>query len=80
MLEAAATPSLTALRSLRQELAGLEKVLRNHAKKEPVCHTLKTMPGVGLVVALTVMAAIDDPDRFRSSRSRLSSMLLASPR
>jgi transposase len=53
---------------LRQELVGLEKTLRNLAKEDPVCHTLMTMPGVGPIVALTVKAAIDDPDRFRSSK------------
>ena len=68
MLEAAANPILASRRMLRQELAGLEKLLRNHAKNDPVCHTLMTMPGVGPVVALTVKAAIDDSDRFRSSK------------
>lgn len=67
-LETAANPILASRRMLRQELAGLEKVLRNHAKEDPVCPTLMTMPGVGPVVALTVLAAIDDPDRFHSSR------------
>jgi len=43
MLEAAANPILAARRALRQELAGLEKVLRNHAKEDPVCRTLMTM-------------------------------------
>jgi len=68
MLEAAANPILAARRALRQELAGLEKILRNHAKEDPVCRTLMTMPGVGTLVALTVKAAIDDPERFRSSK------------
>lgn len=68
MLEAAANPILASQRMLRQELASLEKLLRSHAKEDPVCHRLMTMPGVGPVVALTVKAAIDDPDRFRSSK------------
>ncbi|ARU01884.1 IS110 family transposase [Yoonia vestfoldensis] len=68
MLEAAATPILASRRMLRQELASLEKLLRNHAKEDPVCHSLMTMPGVGPVVALTVKASIDDPERFRSSK------------
>jgi transposase len=68
MLVAAATPILASRRMLRQELAGLEKVLRNHAKEDKVCHTLMTMPGVGPVVALTVKAAVDDPERFLSSK------------
>lgn len=68
MLEAAARPILTVRSVLRQELAGLEKVLRNHAKTDPVCRQLMTMPGVGALVALTFKSSIDDPDRFRSSR------------
>jgi transposase len=68
MLEAAAHPILAARRMLRQELASLEKLLRSHAKEDRVCHTLMTMPGVGALIALTVKAAIDDPDRFRSSK------------
>jgi len=68
MLEAAANPILTARRVLRQELASLEKALRDHAKEDQICRKLMTMPGVGAVVALTVKAAIDDPARFRSSK------------
>jgi len=68
MLEAAANPILNARRALRQELAGVEKLLRDHAKSDRVCRQLMTMPGVGYRVALTVKAAIDDPERFRSSR------------
>lgn len=43
MLEAAANPILTARRAMRQELAGLEKLLRDHAKSDPVCRQLMTM-------------------------------------
>lgn len=68
MLEAAANPILSALRALRQELTGVEKLLRDHAKADPVCRQLMTMPGVGVLVALTFKAAIDDPERFSSSR------------
>ena len=68
MLEAAANPILATRRMLRQELASLEKLLRSHAKENQVCHTLITMPGIGALIALTVKAAIDDPDRFRSSK------------
>ena len=68
MLEAAATPILSVRRALRQELAAMEKLLHDHAKSDPICRQMMTMPGVGVLVALTVKAAIDDPDRFRSSR------------
>jgi transposase len=61
---------LTRYSALRQELAGMEKLLRDHAKSDPVCRQFMTtaMPGVGALVALTFKAAIDDPDRFSSSR------------
>ena len=68
MLDAAATPILTARTALLKELAGLEKLLRDFAKSDPICRQFITMPGVGPIVALTVKSAIDDPDRFRSSK------------
>ena len=68
MLEAAAEPILRARADLRRELAGLEKILRNLVRQDPVCRLLMTMPGVGPVVALTFMSAIDDPERFRRSK------------
>ena len=68
MLEAAAEPILRVRAALRRELAGLEKQVRNLASQDPVCRLLMTMPGVGPVVALTFMSAIDDPERFRRSK------------
>lgn len=68
MLMAAADPILKARTALRNELAALEKLTRDHAKSDPVCRLMMTMPGVGAVVALTVKSAIDDPGRFRSSK------------
>ena len=68
MLEAAAEPILRARAALRHEFASLEKLVRNLARKDPVCRLLMTMPGVGHVIALTFMSAIDDPERFRRSK------------
>ncbi len=68
MLEAAAEPILRARAALRLELAGLEKLIRTLAREDPVCGVLMTMPGVGPVVALTFVSAIDDPGRFRRSK------------
>ena len=53
MLETATAPMLRARASLRQELAVLEKQVRQLAQDDPVCHRLMTMPGIGAVVALT---------------------------
>ena len=68
MLEAAAEPILRARQVLRRELAGIEKRVRNLAIEDPVSRLLTTMPGVGPVVALTFVSAIDDPGRFRRSK------------
>ncbi len=68
MLEAAAEPILRARAGLRRELAGLEKLLGNLVRQNPVCRVLMTMPGVGPIVALTFVSAIDDPERFRRSK------------
>ena len=68
MLEAAAEPILRARTALRRELAGLEKLVRDLASQDPVCRLLMTMPGVGPVVALSFVSAIDDPGRFRRSK------------
>lgn len=68
MLEAATDPILRARAALRSELAGLEKLTRDRAGRDPICRLMMTMPGVGAVVALTVKSAIDDPRRFSSSK------------
>ena len=67
-LYAAAKPILDARRALRHELASLEKLLGDLARTDRLCHLFMTMPGVGPIVALTVRAAIDDPNRFHSSK------------
>ena len=68
MLEAATGPMLRARASLRQELARLERHVRQLAQDDPVCRRLMSMPGVGAVVALTYRSAVDDPSRFTSSK------------
>ena len=68
MLEAATAPMLRARTSLRNELAGPERRVRQLAQEDPVCHRLMSMPGVGAVVALTFRSAVDDPARFTSSK------------
>ena len=68
MLEAVAEPILRSRQALHRELAGLEKLVRNLAVEDPVYRLLMTMPGVGPVVALTFVPAVDDPERFRRSK------------
>jgi transposase len=68
MLGLATEPMLRARAGLRQELAGLERHVRQVAQDDPVCRRLISMPGIGTVVALTYRSAVDDPSRFSSSK------------
>ena len=54
---------------LEQEFTGLEKRLRAHAREDKRVRLLMTAHGVGALVSLTFVSAIDDPSRFRSSRN-----------
>ena len=62
-------PLLRAREALRDQLAELDRQVRNAAREDAVCRRLMTVPGVGAIVALTFRSTIDDPGRFRSSRS-----------
>jgi transposase len=56
-------------RGAREQLRGLEKRLRDQAREDERARLLMTTPGVGVIVALTFVAAVDDPARFRSSKA-----------
>lgn len=47
----------------------LEYRVRKLAKQDPVCQRLMTAPGVGPITALTFKAGVDDPTRFKHSRT-----------
>jgi transposase len=54
---------------LLREFNGLEKHVRLMARSNPQARLLMTTPGVGPIVALTYASAMDDPSRFRSSKT-----------
>ncbi len=54
--------------ALRQ-VAQLSKAMRRHAREDEACRRLMSIPGVGAVSAVTFVATIDNPARFRRSRS-----------
>src|SRR6266566_3913195 len=67
---AAIAASLLATRAtLRREFNALEKRLRAIARNDTRARLLMTTPGVGMIVALTYACAIDDPSRFKSSKT-----------
>jgi transposase len=60
---------LAARAALGEQLGKLEKRVRSLARDDRRVRRLMSAPGVGAVVALTFVAAIDDPARFRSSKA-----------
>ncbi len=68
-LSAILEPLLLARSALRDQLAVLDKRVRDVSRADEVCRRLMTVPGVGAVVALTFRAAIDRPERFSSSKA-----------
>jgi transposase len=60
---------LTARAALGEQLQRLEKRVRSLARDDQRARLLMSAPGVGAIVALTYVAAIDDPGRFRSSKN-----------
>jgi transposase len=68
-LSAVADALLLARATLGEQLGKLQKQLVSLARNDVRARLLMTTPGVGVLVALTYVAAIDDPDRFRSSKA-----------
>jgi transposase len=68
-LPAILEPLLVARAALRDQLAIIDKRVRDTARQDQVCQRLMTVPGVGPIVALTYRAAVDEPERFVSSKS-----------
>lgn len=68
-LTAIAEALLAARAALGEQLQDLDKRLRDQARTDQRVRLLMTTPGVGVIVALTFVSAIDDPRRFRSSKA-----------
>jgi transposase len=66
-LREAVLESLDAYRAVNHTLENVTKMITRIAREHPVCRRLMTAPGVGPVVALSFVTAIDTPHRFRKS-------------
>jgi len=62
-------PLLDARLVLYHTFPELDNRTRKMAHQDPVCQRLMSTPGVGFVTALTFKAAVDDPSRFKHSRT-----------
>ena len=69
VLAHALLPLLDARLALHQHFLELDRRVKRAARQDEVCLRLMTAPGVGPVTALTFKAAVDDPARFKRSRT-----------
>lgn len=60
---------LVTLEMLNVQISGLEERLQEIAKADKDIGLLTTIPGVGLITALSYKVSIGDPERFKNSRS-----------
>ncbi len=67
-LEMIANSLLAVHEVLRNEFKAFEKKINTIVRSDTRARLLMSAPGVGPIVALTYASAIDDPDRFKSSK------------
>lgn len=68
-LSHALLPMLEARQVLFETFVQLDRRVRQAAHEDGVCRRFMGVPGVGEITALSFKAAVDDPTRFRSSRT-----------
>src|SRR6516162_7661736 len=68
-LAGAVEPLLTAREAIERQIADLDRKVMRLARNVAQVRQFMTAPGVGLITALCFLATIDDPTRFRRSRS-----------
>jgi transposase len=69
VLAHAMLPLLDARLEIYRQFLDLDRRVKHAARNDNVCLRLMTVPSVGPIAALTFKAAIDDPVRFKSSRT-----------
>jgi transposase len=62
-------PLLDARLVLYKTYLKLDNQAKALVREDPVCQRLMSVPGVGAITALTFKAAVDDPTRFKNSRT-----------
>jgi transposase len=68
-LQVMADALLTARTVLAREFAGLDKRVHTTARQDERVKLMMSAPGIGTIVGMSFVSAIDDPTRFKSSKS-----------
>jgi transposase len=69
MLSQALRALLSVLRSVSEQVLKLDRIAARHAKDDKICRHLMTVPGIGSLTAAAFVTAVDDPEKFRKSKS-----------
>lgn len=62
-------PLLDAWRSIRSRASELGRQLVAATRKSEACRALMSIPGIGAITSASFVAAIEDPENFKNSRS-----------
>ena len=68
-LQVIADALLAARETLAREFAGLDKRIHRTARQDERVKLMMSAPGIGTIVGMSYVAAIDDPTRFKSSKA-----------
>lgn len=69
MLQKMVAPLLRVLETVEREVQELDKLFHEYAENNTTCRNLMTIPGIGAITSVAFTSAVDDPKRFRKSRS-----------
>jgi len=69
LLQKMVAPLMEVLQTVQEQVNALDELLRDYAENDKICSHLMTIPGVGVVTSVAFTAAVDDPKRFKKSRS-----------
>jgi transposase len=69
LLQKMVYPLMEVLQSVQKQVAALDALLEDYANNDKSCSHLMTIPGIGVVTAVAFTATVDDPKRFKKSRS-----------
>ena len=68
VLRQALSALMDEIRSLETRIAGVEKQLRQEARQRPAVQKLMDVPGIGLLIATALVAAVGNMEAFRDGR------------
>src|SRR5277367_2340383 len=69
VLELSLRTLLATLKTVREQVEKLDRMAIGQAKQNPICRHLMNIPGVGALTSLAYVTALEDPGKFRKSRS-----------